>query len=348
MHAGMDARALPGTAYTDPARYEAQRERVLARGWHVLEDRFALGTASAVPCRLLGGSIDEPLMLTREGDQTRALSNVCTHRGALLLDAPCAARSLRCPYHGRRFRLDGTVAAAPGFHAIDDSERLPEVALGTLGPLFFASLEPTVAFDVLVAPLTDRLGFLDLTALAPDPAGTRAFEIDAHWLLWCENYLEGFHIPYVHPRLARALELDRYTIETFDHCALQIGEAAEGDPTFELPPGHPDAARRVAGYYFFVYPTTAINVYPWGVSLNLVRPLGPRRTRIEYRVYVLREDLRERGAGAGLDAVELEDDAIVERAQRGVGARLYRPGRLSGAHEAALAWLHDRLDADCR
>lgn len=332
---------MDGTNYGDAARYDEQRDRVLARGWHVLGDRFALDGVTAAPATLMPGSLDVPLIVTPE----RVLSNACTHRGALLLDAPCTTGSIRCPYHGRRFALDGTVVAAPGFDVAPE-EHLPTLPRRALGPLVFTSLDARDQFDALVAPLSTRLGFLDLDAMRPDPAATRSYEIEAHWLLWCENYLEGFHIPYVHPRLARALDLDRYEVHAFDRCSLQIGEASKGEACFELPPDHPDAGRRIGGYYAFLYPTTALNLYPWGLSVNLVRPLGPRRTRIEYRAYVTDDALRDRGAGAGLDAVELEDDSITTRAQRGVSSRLYRPGRLSDEHEAGVAWLHRCLAED--
>jgi choline monooxygenase len=332
---------LDPASYGDPARYRAQCD-MLASAWHVVGDRFELDGASAVPCALALS----PLLLARDGDRVRALSNVCTHRGSILLDAPCRGRTIRCPYHGRRFRLDGSVETAPGFDRVDQAERLPELALDALGPLFFAANAPRIEFSALMSRWSERFAFFDLAALTPDRASTRTYEMDAHWLLWCENYLEGFHIPHVHARLARALDLDRYEVHTFEHAALQVGEAADGEACFELPPGHPDFGRQIGGYYVFVYPTTAMNFYPWGLSLNVIRPLGPRRTRIEYRAYVLREDLRTHGAGSDLDRVEREDDAIVERVQHGVASPLYRPGRLHPSREAAIAWLHARLTRD--
>lgn len=332
-------RAPDPSTYADPARYERQRA-ALARAWAYVGD--APPERTAVPARLLPGSVDEPLLLAHDGHALRALSNACTHRGALLLDTPCDAPSIRCPYHGRRFGLDGAVRAAPGFDPPPD-EPLPSVPHARLGAMTFASLEPDAPFEALVDGVRDRLAFFDFDALAPDPASARTYEIDAHWALWCDNYLEGFHIPYVHPSLARTLDLDAYTVETFARCALQIGDAREGEPAFELPDGHPDAHRRVGGYYLFLFPLTGLNLYPWGVSLNAVEPLGPDRTRVLYRAYVGRPALRERGPGAALDAVEREDDAIVERAARGLKSRLYRPGRLHPQHEAAVAWFHDRL-----
>jgi choline monooxygenase len=334
-------RAPAPTTYGEPARYARQRE-VFARSWSYLGDLATLDGASAVPATLLDGALDEPLMVTREGGRLRVLSNVCTHRGALLLDAPCEAPSIRCPYHGRRFRLDGSIAAAPGIDPKPD-EPLPALPHAELGPMLFTALAPDAAFDALLAPVAERLAFFDLAGLAPDPASARAYTVEAHWALWCDNYLEGFHIPYVHPELARTLDLERYTVETFPHCALQVGEARADEPAFELPEGHPDADRRVGGYYLFLFPLTALNFYPWGLSLNAVQPLGPDRTRVVYRAYVRRPELRDRGAGAGLDAVEREDDAIVERTAAGIRSRLYRPGCLSARHEAGVAWFHEAL-----
>ncbi|HJL16257.1 MAG TPA: SRPBCC family protein [Sandaracinaceae bacterium LLY-WYZ-13_1] len=333
---------LAPSTYGAPVRWARQRE-LLARSWSFVADHRALD-AAASPTTFLEGALDEPLMIVRDDGRLRLLSNVCTHRAARLLDAPCDGLSIRCPYHGRRFGLDGTVRAAPGYEEPPD-EPLPEVPHAELGPMLFGALEPAHPFDALMAPVADRLAFFDFDALAPDPASARAYTVEAPWPLWCDNYLEGLHIPYVHPRLAQTLDLERYSVETFERCALQVGEARPSEPAFELPDGHPDAGRRVAGYYLFLFPVTALNLYPWGLSLNAIEPLGPERTRIVYRAWTLRPELRDRGAGADLDRVEREDDAIVERAAAGVRSRLYRPGRLSERHEAAVRWFHARLAA---
>jgi choline monooxygenase len=321
---------------------DAGARDLLGRAWSYLGDVRHAPELTAWSETLLPGSLDEPVLVARDAAGLRVLSNVCTHRGAILLEGECRAPTVRCPYHGRRFRPDGTISAAPGFDAIPD-EPLPELAHTRVGPMLFGALDPERRLEEMIAPALGRLGFLDLDALVPDPASTRAYEIDAPWSVWCENYLEGLHIPYVHPGLAKTLDLARYRVEVFEECALQIGEAREAEPAFALPDGHPDAARRIGGLYLFVFPFTALNFYPWGLSLNAVQPLGAHRVRVVYRAYEWDAALRERGAGAGLDAVELEDDAIVERAARGMRSRLFRPGRLSEPHEAAVRWFRDRL-----
>jgi len=339
----------PGWAYGDSESYEAQRERVLARGWHCVGDEQELPSGpGAVPVTLLPGCLDEPLLISRdEGGELRCLSNVCTHRGALLLESACAGTSVRCPYHGRRFGLDGGLRLAPGFEDVEGfpsaRDDLPAVPFAQLGPLMFAGVSPSAPFDALLDPVRERLAFFPWEDAERDPDGCRDFDVDAHWALWCDNYLEGLHIPYVHPALSRSLDLSDYRIELHELVSLQIGIARRDDPCLDLPPGHPDHGQRIAGYYLFLFPATTLNFYPWGASINLVRPMGPRRTRIRYRTWVTRPELRDRGAGAALERVEREDDTIVERTQRGVGSRFYRGGRYAARHEAAVHHFHRLL-----
>src|SRR5204862_6796780 len=102
-----------------------------------------------------------------------------------------------------------------------------------------------------------------------------------------------------------------------------------GEPAFRLPASNPDAKRNVAAYYYWLFPTTMFNVYPWGISVNVVTPLAVDRTKVSFLPFVWDESKRDLGAGGGLDRVEHEDEAIVEAVQRGVRSRLYDRGRYS-------------------
>jgi choline monooxygenase len=86
-----------------------------------------------------------------------------------------------------------------------------------------------------------------------------------------------------------------------------------------------------------------LNFYPWGLSLNLVTPEAIDRTRVAFRSYVWDDTKRAAGAGAGLDRVEMEDEAIVQAVQRGVRSRLYRGGRYSPARERGVHHFHRLL-----
>src|SRR5690606_34124114 len=115
------ARTLPGWFYRSERVHGWLQERLLARPWPLITHLSRLGPVgeqapAAWPFRFLPGSVDEPLLLTRdEHGAVHCLSNVCTHRGATVVGEPCKAIDLRCPYHGRRFSLDGRMLAMPGF-----------------------------------------------------------------------------------------------------------------------------------------------------------------------------------------------------------------------------------------
>lgn len=345
------ARTLHADYYRDAAVFEAARATVFARSWQCVGDLSHVKVPGQVtPVTLLEGLLDEPLLLTRDhGDRVHALSNVCTHRGALVCEAGGVLPSLRCRYHGRRFGLDGRLLSMPEFEGVEDfpsaADHLPAVQLATWGPLVFASLAPEVPFDRIVAEMTARVGFCPLAQAAHDPSRSRDYLVRAHWALYCENYLEGFHIPYVHAALNDALDYGSYRTELFPFASLQLGVASGGDAVFDIPPGWPDHGTRVAAFYFWLFANTMINVYPWGISVNVVKPLAPDRTKVSFLSYVWDPDRLEAGAGSGLDRVEREDEAVVESVQRGLRSRLYARGRYSVARETGVHHFHALLAA---
>jgi choline monooxygenase len=348
------ARTLPARFYADRDVHAIVLQRVFARSWQFVGDAADLRRpGSAVPVTLLPGALDEPLLLTRDHhDRTRCLSNVCTHRGNLLVEGACVARDLRCHYHGRRFDLDGRFRSAPGF---DDalefpspSDDLPSRPLEQFGPLLFTGPGGGDALLARLAPLIDRVGLLGLEDAAFEPARSRDYLVRANWALYCDNYLEGFHIPFVHAGLTATVDIDSYAIDPAPGGCLQVAEAASGQPTFALQVDHPDAGRRIAAYYWWSFPNTMINVYPWGISLNVVCPLGVDLSRVTFRSYVLDAALLDQGAGGALDRVEREDEAVVEACQKGVRSRLAGRGRYSPAHERGVHHFHRLLLAALR
>jgi choline monooxygenase len=86
-----------------------------------------------------------------------------------------------------------------------------------------------------------------------------------------------------------------------------------------------------------------LNFYDWGLSVNLVQPLAVDRTRVLFRSFVWDASKLETGAGATLDRVEAEDEAIVQAVQRGVRSRLYHRGRYSPTRERGVHHFHRLL-----
>ena len=324
------ARTLDAGFYTDPAFFEASKEKIFARSWQFL------GKASEIdglrPVTILPGFLDEPILLVKTSEWLSCLSNVCTHRGKILVEEPCHADLIRCRYHGRRFLLDGRMISMPEFDGVEgfpcDADNLTKLPFAEKGGFLFASVAPDGPFEAYVEGVVGHLDDVDPRGLVLKQ--TREYEVEAHWALYCENYLEGFHIPYVHRGLNEIVDYGTYTTETFRYASLQTGF---------------DAAGKVAARYLFVFPNLMFNFYPWGISINVVRPVSPSKTVVEFLTYVRDETLIDKGAGADLHSVEMEDEAVVESVQKGIRSRFYSHGRYSPAREQGTHHFH-RLIAE--
>jgi len=297
---------------------------------------------------LCEGFLDEPVLLTRDDkDALHCLANVCTHRGNLVAEKPGRLKSLRCAYHGRRFGLDGTFQFMPEFDGVCgfpcEKDNMARVPFAEWRGLIFASADPAMPFDEWIAPVERRIAGLPTHAMAFDGTRSRDYLVRANWALYCDNYLEGFHIPYVHAGLAAVLDYEDYSSELSRYANLQLGIAKGGDECIVLPPGSPDAGRDVAGYYFWLFPNLMVNIYPWGISINIVKPLEPARSKISYLTYVWDPSKLDKGAGSSLDRVEREDEAVVEAVQRGVQSRFYDRGRYSPKREQCVHHFHRLL-----
>jgi choline monooxygenase len=348
------ADTLPGFVYRDAEIFSAQREHIFAPSWQFIGDESLVKVPGQIhPFTLLENCLDEPLIITRDfDDHVHCLSNVCTHRSNIVVEGPCNQRHLRCRYHGRRFKLDGSFDFMPEFEGTHNfpSERdnLARLPLEQWGPFLFTSVgceRARITFHDVIQPMLDRIGWLPLHEFQFDASRSRDYLVNANWALYVDNYLEGFHIPFVHASLTGALDYGNYTTEVFEWCNLQLGIAGEGEAPFDLPVSSLDKARKVAAYYWWVWPNTMFNFYPWGLSINIVRPLAVDRTRVSFLSYVRDESKLAQGAGAGLDRVEREDEAIVEAVQRGVKSRYYSSGRYSPTREQGVHHFHRLMAA---
>lgn len=328
------ASTLPGRFYQDAEAFARARERVFARTWQwvgALDEVAAAQTLA--PRDLLPGILDEPLLLARdEAGTLRCLSNVCTHRGNILVTQACAAKQIRCGYHSRRFDLAGRMTFMPEFAQAKNfpspSDNLPVVPFGEWAGLGFAALDPAAPLEAFLGDMRRSIASLPMQDMRFDPSRSRDYELEAHWALYVENFLEGFHIPFVHAGLNQVVDYSSYATEAFRYSNVQRAQARDGAS---------------AAQYWWIFPNLMLNFYPWGLSLNLVEPRGLDRTRVLFRSFVWDASLLETGAGAGLDRVEAEDEAIVQSVQRGVRSRLYTRGRYSPTRERGVHHFHRLL-----
>lgn len=340
------AKTLTSEFYTDPRFFEEAKEKIFSNSWQFAGDAWRISEPTiCFPFSLLEGYLDDPLLLVKNKlGEINCLSNVCTHRGNILIKEACKTNNIRCTYHGRLFDLDGKFKSMPEFTGVkdfpsvdDDLYRLP---LHQWGNLYFTTLAKKLQANKFFKQMTSRLEWLPLRDFIYRPDLSKEYCINAHWALYCENYLEGFHIPFVHSDLNAIIDYGNYTTELFRFSNLQMGIAKDEEDCFDLPESSSDFGKKIAAYYFWIFPNLMFNFYPWGLSLNIVIPLSPSRTKIQFHSYVWQEEKLNIGAGASLDKVELEDEEVVEHVQKGIRSRFYEHGRYSVTKETGTHHFH--------
>lgn len=343
------AKTIAKDVYLKPEYFELAKEKVFAPSWQYIGHAdMVIEANSAYPFTLLENYLSEPLVLTKDKDnKLHCMSNVCTHRGNLLVYEPCKVKELVCKYHGRRFGCDGKFISMPMFKEVENfptkDDDLHALQVYQWGKLLLTSLHPTIPAEEFFTEVKKRVEWFPMDKLEYRADLSKDYIVEANWALYCENYLEGFHIPFVHPELNAVLDFSNYKTEVFKYSNLQIGIAKSGDACFDLPKSSPDYGQNIAGYYFWIFPNLMLNFYPWGLSLNYVQPLDVSKCKVSFHIYVTDASKLNTGAGGSLDNVEMEDEDVVQRVQKGIRSRFYQHGRYSASMEKGTHHFHRLL-----
>ena len=327
----------------------SESKKIFENTWQFVTHESNLVEKNAFPFSYLDEFIDEPLVIIKNKDGiVNCFSNVCTHRGNILVDKHSViSNSVCCRYHGRKFDSSGKCIFMPKFENVvgfpSKKDDLKNISVSNWRQFIFCSFGNNYKIEHFFEEMENRIGWMPIEDFIFSPELSKDYEVKANWALYCDNYLEGFHIPFVHHDLAKRFEYDEYTVELFPYSNLQLGIGKEGQDCFNLPKSSVDYGKNIIAYYFWVFPNMMFNFYPWGLSLNIVKPVSKDLTKIEFRSFVWDETKLKRGAGSDLDKVEKEDEEIVESVQRGVNSRFYDSGRFSPTMETGVHHFHTLL-----
>ena len=340
-HLITQAETIDKSFYTAANMYEQVKEKIFCESWQYIGDAVTLkrGTANVHPVKLLEKCIDESLLLVQKDDSISCMTNVCTHRAFELIQHPTKTKKIVCGYHGRRFDLDGKMEHMPMFEGAENFPRpcdhLHQLQLQQWKRFLFTSIAPKADFDQMVKRLDERLYHMDMETWRHAPEYSKVYTVKANWALYVDNYLEGFHIPFVHEDLVSIIDLGN------DNLVLQIGYGKAGDPSLTLPSGHPDEGKTVTAYYYWLYPNFMLNIYNWGVQINIVKPMGTDFCKVEFEYYIADEELWQQfGKDELAEKTEREDEFVVEAVQKGLKSRFYKNGRYSPKMENGVYYFH--------
>lgn len=334
------ASALALEYYQDPRWLAIEQRAVFGRSWQLVGRSSDLAAAGD---HIVAEVAGVPLLVVRQDDGTlKALHNVCRHRAGPL--ATCngrGARRLRCHYHGWTYDLTGQLRVAPemaeaeGFDAA--AIHLPQAQVCAWQGLVFVALDADVpAFADVVAGIEQRIAPIDMRQF--QFAKRDVYTVDCNWKVYIDNYLEGYHVPFVHPGLSQVIDYGEYEIEAYPWYALQHAPMRKGA----------DVYGAGTAFYYFLFPNTMLNIVDGRLQTNRVLPVGPDSCIVEFDFYYAASaDVQARVAAdqAITRDIQMEDAMICTHVQKGLMSGSYVPGRLSPKRELAVHHFQDMLRA---
>jgi len=347
------ASTLIPDAYTSPEYYELEQRRLFGSSW--------VGVAMTSELREPGDFVvvevsGRSLIVCRNKDgELRAFDNVCRHRGAQICAASGhVARFFQCPYHAWAYDLDGALLGTPLFTpdsqvppdqraAFDMSDvkefdkadyGLHTVRVASFGPVVLVCLDPGAReLHELLGDLAARLEGYRMDEW--EVSRTATYEIEANWKLVAENFMEYYHLPWVHPGLVKVSPINAHyrwqgpgTYIGF--CTSPIASNADEGGWQGLPAiAGLDETDAVSARFVVLFPNIALT--------------GPTHTSETTYLLTNPESHGDPQAEAAIDdlvifwdSVNRQDVEIVEVVQRGLANTSYTGGRMCYRFEESV------------
>jgi phenylpropionate dioxygenase-like ring-hydroxylating dioxygenase large terminal subunit len=280
---------VPATSYRDPARWEAEMERIYRRSPMVVGfscDLREPGDYDTVEIA------QRPLLVIRGDDGVaRTFLNICRHRGAPVADGCGHARRFTCPYHSWVYDSRGRLVGVPGrdtFGELDVSG-LIELTTHERAGIILAVLTPGLEFDPAewLAGMDEALELLRFEELHRYPVLT---ELESpNWKLTADGYVDGYHIDYLHSSTIGEKSItNRNTYDLYGP-HVRIGFANKpiteirDRPESEWPP-----MWEIMSMVHYLFPNVSISGQPnrpLMVSRLLPGPTPDRSTTVQYHYY---------------------------------------------------------------
>jgi choline monooxygenase len=345
------ASTIPARLYIDPVYLELERERVFAHSWQLVGRAEQVAESGEFFTAEVG---NDSIVILRDRDTLRGFHNVCLHRAGPVAHGCGKRQTLQCKYHGWTYSLEGELLRAPEMEGVERftpaDMRLRPVAVATWGPLVFANL------DGKAPPLADMLEDIP-QRVAPFRCESmryvmrKEYELACNWKVYVDNYLEGYHIPVVHPTLHKEIDYDSYRVEPRRYSSIQHAPlrpvAGSGAPDERRnDPANTDVAEAVYGW---IFPNMMLNVYMGQMQTNVVVPLSHDRTRVVFEWFASNPpadpatDPDWARLVAFSDEIQDEDVEICQTVQRNLRSRVYDRGRYSAKRENGVHHFHSLL-----
>ncbi len=358
--------ALPAAAYTNAQYHEFELTQLYKNSW------MAIGFASefadkeqASPIDILGQS----LLVTRDkDDQLHVFANVCRHRGHLLLNKPCIKKKLlTCPYHSWSYALDGQFVKAPFWDGTKNSKPNAEqkanmglisIRFSVWYDIIFINLSGIAQpFEQFISGIQGRWGDQRPATLLRR-FSEREYSVQGNWKLAAENFLDNYHLPWIHPEIGSSMEaslgLEVENIQLSpDIMGFTHPTAGSDKSKSEMPlPGWPgmDNANQMRQDLLFIFPNTCLVMegnYLWSM---LLFPRGVGGVEEKLALYVVDDGamtgqykLSRQQLANVIYRINDQDSEVIKNLQAGRQGDAASKGIFNDRHDQLAKWFHQRV-----
>jgi len=372
------ASTLIPDAYTAADFFALEQEKIFATAW------VAVGCLQQVQnpgdilvSEVAGRSI---LVMRDKTGKLGAFYNVCRHRGSKLLEKSCNIKSLRCPYHAWVYGLDGQCLGTSMFRngkivdtvpsngaetdlsetALFDKQNygLLPLSVQTWGFLVFVNLSAqTTTFEEWLGDLPQK--FQSHVLENWEISKEKNFDVASNYKLIEENFMEYYHLPFVHPELTSVSRME-------DHHRSQGAGMYTGMLTtpvsrdmdsvwLNLPAAQGlNKEHLEAAYHICIFPNVTITILPNHAFCMITDPIRANQTR-ERTFLLTPPGTLDNESHTSMflelvkfwDMVNTQDLGIVERVQLGLSNTAFTGGRMCPKFEEPLYryqnWVADRM-----
>ena len=329
---------LPAFVYTDQAFRDIENQTLFKDNWVFVGFAHELEFPGDVQPVDVAGM---PFFLVRNNDdEITAFHNVCRHRCLKLVEASGNCGELiQCPYHSWIYDLEGNLKAAPFFGGKDknlpdnfslEQNGLVSVRCATWHDWVFININGNAgSIEDFVAPLQNQIKDLPVDQIKP--VATIDFGIiKTNWKALMENFIEPYHVQFVHKTTTSQPLIDHYTIVD-QHClgsACDIEEKENEDTSGTL---------AVTSQFLTLFPNFVMGTYaPDQIGVHLNVPMGSGQTAQRRVIYVHKNS---KISAEEIEAtrklwyeVHKEDHEICERLQQGRLSNVAANGGLLSPH----------------
>ena len=184
------AATLQGEFYASKDNFNSTLEKIFSRNWQFITDDEQLKeNRSSFPFQYLGDLLPEPLVLINNEGSINCFSNVCTHRGNILIKEPCTIKKhITCGYHGKQFDTCGKFKFMPKTEGMQNfpspQDDLPEIAVAKWRQFIFSSLAPDFEFEELIKDVEGRIGWMPIEDFKYREDLSKEYYVKANWALF--------------------------------------------------------------------------------------------------------------------------------------------------------------------